>query len=60
MVSAIIRMRHILGLDVISEGVESISQMAMLTEQGCDIVQGYIYSQPIPPEKVTILLQREM
>ncbi|OOZ43594.1 putative bifunctional diguanylate cyclase/phosphodiesterase [Solemya velum gill symbiont] len=60
MVSAIIRMCHTLGLDVISEGVESISQMAMLTEQGCDIVQGYIYSQPIPPEKVTILLQREM
>ncbi|MES2162897.1 MAG: EAL domain-containing protein [Pseudomonadota bacterium] len=45
---AIIAMAHKLGLDVIAEGVETNTQRAMLDAAGCDLVQGYLYSRPVP------------
>jgi diguanylate cyclase (GGDEF)-like protein/PAS domain S-box-containing protein len=47
-VSAIISMARSLGLQTIAEGVETIEQMTYLREQGCDEVQGYFYSRPLP------------
>ncbi|MBI2380569.1 MAG: EAL domain-containing protein [Gammaproteobacteria bacterium] len=45
---AIIAMGHSLGLEVIGEGVETAEQLAFLREHGCDVVQGYFYSKPLP------------
>lgn len=47
-VSAIISMARSLSLQTIAEGVETIEQMTYLREQGCDQVQGYFYSRPLP------------
>ena len=50
-VAAIINMSKSLGLQTIAEGVETKAQLDLLTEQGCDEVQGYYYSKPLPAEQ---------
>ncbi|MCH8622472.1 GGDEF and EAL domain-containing protein [Undibacterium sp. TS12] len=45
---AIIVMAHKLGLAVIAEGVETTAQRDLLVAAGCDFVQGYLISQPVP------------
>ena len=46
----IITMGHNLGLLVIAEGVETLAQAAFLRAHGCDILQGYLISRPLPPD----------
>ncbi len=45
---AIIVMAHKLGMKTIAEGVETEAQRDMLNAFGCDYVQGYFYSRPVP------------
>ena len=47
-VVAIIAMAHALGMKVVAEGVETESQAAFLRGEGCDQLQGYLYSKPLP------------
>jgi len=47
--STIVSMAHALGLAVIAEGVETAGQQALLTELGCDEIQGYYLGRPMPP-----------
>ncbi|HTV91567.1 MAG TPA: EAL domain-containing protein [Verrucomicrobiae bacterium] len=47
-VKTVIGMAHSLGLEVVAEGVESVSQLAFLSEHGCDMVQGYAIAPPLP------------
>ena len=47
LVSAIFKMCHILDMENVAEGVEKVSQLAMLRELGCDIVQGYLFARPL-------------
>ena len=47
-VRAIISLGHSLELEVVAEGVESAEQLAMLTSEGCDEVQGYYFAKPMP------------
>ena len=47
-IEAIILMAHKLGLAVIGEGVENEEQKQMLTNYGCDFLQGYLFSHPLP------------
>ena len=47
-VKTVIGMAHSLGLEVVAEGVESVTQLAFLTEHGCDMVQGYAIAPPLP------------
>lgn len=59
LVEAIIAMAHSLGLQVIAEGVETPDQHAFLYERGCDMVQGYYCSPPLPNEAfVALILER--
>jgi diguanylate cyclase (GGDEF)-like protein/PAS domain S-box-containing protein len=50
-VQAIVTMGHILGLDVIAEGVETTAQRDRLREFGCLRYQGYLFAAPLPPEE---------
>jgi len=49
---SIISLAHGLGIKVIAEGVETIDQVNMLAEAGCDDVQGYYFSRPVSPENL--------
>ncbi|NOQ35690.1 MAG: EAL domain-containing protein [Methylococcaceae bacterium] len=50
-VRAIIGLSHGLNLEVVAEGAENIKHINFLREQGCDLVQGYFYSKPLPAEE---------
>ena len=49
-----------LGVPVVAEGVETQEQLELLKEAGCDLVQGYCFSPPIPAEKFEELLVSEL
>ena len=51
-VVTIIRLAHSLGLKVIAEGVEDNEQLQFLDAHGCDEVQGFFYSKPVPAEEI--------
>ncbi|RJF98418.1 bifunctional diguanylate cyclase/phosphodiesterase [Noviherbaspirillum saxi] len=55
-VSAIIVLAHSLGLQVVAEGVENAEQLGFLREHGCDAMQGYYFSRPVPAEQLLQLL----
>ncbi|MDO3677520.1 bifunctional diguanylate cyclase/phosphodiesterase [Paenibacillus ehimensis] len=48
LVQAIVDMAHALGLRTVAEGVETEAELARLKQIGCDTVQGYLLSQPLP------------
>ena len=56
--AAIISMAHNLGMKVIAEGVETREQLDFLRGQGCDGLQGFYFSKPLPEEQVITLLQQ--
>jgi diguanylate cyclase (GGDEF)-like protein/PAS domain S-box-containing protein len=60
LVNAAIAMAHGLGLRVIAEGVETEEQLSLLVLQGCDMAQGYLFSKPIPAEKITKMLEEQV
>ena len=51
-VKTIIDLAHGLGLTATAEGVETVDQLRIVHELGCDLVQGYLISQPLEPEKL--------
>jgi diguanylate cyclase (GGDEF)-like protein len=48
-VSAMVAMAHRLGLEVVAEGVETEPQLARMQEFGCEAIQGFLFSRPVPP-----------
>lgn len=59
-VASIISIGHILGFDVISEGVEDPEQLRTLKEIGCDFIQGFIWGHPMSAEDSEKLVTEEM
>jgi EAL domain-containing protein (putative c-di-GMP-specific phosphodiesterase class I)/GGDEF domain-containing protein len=55
-VRAVVGMAHSLGMSVIAEGVETETQLAYLRGLGCDEMQGYLFSRPIPEGAFAALL----
>jgi len=51
MVKTIIAMSKSLGMNVIAEGVENPAQLEMLLTHGCNNIQGYFYSKPLPADE---------
>lgn len=51
-VTAVISMAHSLGMQTIAEGVETAAQLASLRLMGCDEVQGYYFSKPLPADQL--------
>ena len=56
---AIIAMGQNLGLKVLAEGVETEEQVAILRDSGCDYIQGYFYSRPLPAAQLAKYLKQE-
>ncbi len=56
---AVIAMAHSMNLKVIAEGVETKSQQTFLAEHGCDVMQGYLFSKPIPADEFEKLLEQQ-
>jgi EAL domain-containing protein (putative c-di-GMP-specific phosphodiesterase class I) len=49
-VKSVIDLAHGLGLTATAEGVETVDQLRMLRELGCDVAQGYLIAQPLDPD----------
>ena len=59
MVEIVIEIADSLGVPVIAEGVETAEQMFTLKAMGCDIVQGYYFSKPVPAEQFETFLKEK-
>ena len=51
LVASIVSMGRILGMKVVAEGVEEAEQVERLKQIGCDFIQGYFYSKPLPADE---------
>ena len=56
---AIIVMAKKLNIQVIAEGIETQEQQTLLTQFGCDLGQGYLFSKPVLADEITQLLTKE-
>lgn len=56
-VQAVVRLARTMKLKVVAEGVETPEQLAALRAYGCDMVQGYLFSKPVPTEDITRMLR---
>jgi len=55
-IEAVITLAHSLGIRTIAEGVETVEQLEALRRQGCDSVQGFLLSRPVPGSQVPSML----
>ena len=60
LVKLILDIARYLDLRVVAEGVETEGQLGLLKDAGCDMVQGFFFSPPVPPEKFEKLIEREI
>ena len=60
LVAIMIDIARLLEVPVIAEGVETKEQMELLKKLGCDIIQGYYFSKPLPPEEFGKLAEKEL
>lgn len=57
LISSVVTMSRALNMKTVAEGIENWAQVNFLKEIGCDIIQGYVYSEPIPHSRFTMLLE---
>ena len=57
-IRAIVSIAEGFGLHLVAEGVENYGQLAALTDMGCDEVQGYLFSRPLPATEAEAWLRQ--
>ena len=60
LIKLIVDIARYLKLQVVTEGVETEGQLRLLRDAGCDLVQGYYFSRPVPPEEFEKLIQKDI
>jgi predicted signal transduction protein with EAL and GGDEF domain len=60
LVAAIVAMGQGLRLDVVAEGVETRAQLQRLADHGCRLMQGYLFSRPVSPDRFAHLLAQDV
>ena len=58
LVQTIVNLAHNLGMQVVAEGVESKKQFVQLRMLGCDYMQGYLFSKPVPATDIEAVVRR--
>ena len=56
LIGSMIEMGHILGYEIVAEGIETLEQFDMVEKLGCDTVQGYLFGKPVDASEVIKLL----
>ncbi|MBT9597250.1 MAG: EAL domain-containing protein, partial [Vitreoscilla sp.] len=56
----IIALAQVLELRVIAEGVETLAQQQALVNEGCDLMQGFLYSKPVPGDQIPAWNQQQI
>ena len=54
----VVELGQLLEMTVVAEGVEELDELEALYAMDCDLVQGYYYAKPMPPEEVPLFLKR--
>jgi diguanylate cyclase (GGDEF)-like protein/PAS domain S-box-containing protein len=57
LVSSIISLAQSLNMSVIAEGVETDEQLQALKQKDCELIQGFLYSPPVPPDQFEVMLR---
>ncbi|MBR3251380.1 MAG: EAL domain-containing protein [Erysipelotrichaceae bacterium] len=60
LVKLIIDIARYMNLEVVAEGVENNKQLSLLQDAGCNVVQGFYFSRPLPPEEFEKLIEKEV
>ena len=60
LVKLILDIARYLGVKVVAEGVETEGQRRLLKDVGCDLIQGFYFSRPVPPEEFEKLIEKEI
>jgi diguanylate cyclase (GGDEF)-like protein len=60
LVQVVLDIARYLKVPVVAEGVETREQLDMLKSAGCDLVQGYYFSRPMPPAEFEALIEKEL
>ena len=55
---AVVGLGRSLGMETCAEGVERVDQLALLQGEGCDQVQGFLFSQPLPAAAIPAFIER--
>ena len=58
-ISAIVAMARSLGLKVVAEGVETLEELAVVRQQGCEEIQGYVFSEAVPGDVIARFLRED-
>lgn len=56
--NSVIGIAHNLGMHAVAEGVESCEQYHFLADCECDLIQGFLFSKPLPPDEFSLLLKK--
>ncbi|MEG0092166.1 MAG: EAL domain-containing protein, partial [Oscillospiraceae bacterium] len=56
---SIVNMAALIDIDTVAEGVETLSQLTFLNDIGCDKIQGYYFSKPLPIDEFELYVSQE-